>query len=90
MPVNYILCVIAGGMWYLQFFFYGMGETQMGKYGFASWTLHMAFIIVTSNVIGLLTKEWKGCRRKTILYIFAGIATLIVSTVIIGYGNKLA
>ncbi len=48
----------------------------------------MAFIIVTSNTIGLLTKEWKGAGRKTILYILAGIATLILSTVIIGYGNK--
>jgi len=90
MPVNYVLCMIAGVLWYLQFFFYGMGSTQMGKYDFASWTLHMAFIIVTSNVIGLLTKEWKGSSRKTILYIFAGIGTLILSTVIIGFGNKLA
>ncbi len=90
MPVNYLLCLTAGVLWYLQFFFYGMGSTQMGKYGFASWTLHMAFIIVTSNAIGLLTKEWKGSSRKTILYILAGIGTLIASTVIIGYGNKLA
>ena len=90
LPVNYMLCMIAGVLWYLQFFFYGMGSTQMGKYDFASWTLHMAFIIVTSNVIGLLTNEWKGCRRQTIWYILAGIATLILSTIIIGYGNKLA
>jgi len=90
MSVNYFLCMIAGVLWYLQFFFYGMGSTQMGKYDFASWTLHMAFIIVTSNAIGLLTNEWKGCSRRIILYILAGIATLIASTVIIGYGNKLA
>ena len=36
---NYAFSAFAGTIWYMQFFFYTMGETQMGKYGFASWTL---------------------------------------------------
>src|SRR5262249_23270422 len=39
---NYVFCALAGTIWYLQFFFYGMGTTKMGKYDFSSWTLHMA------------------------------------------------
>ena len=39
---NYLLSSLAGTTWYMQFFFYTMGETQMGRFGFASWTLHMA------------------------------------------------
>lgn len=89
LPLNYVLCMVAGVLWYFQFFFYGMGTTQMGKYDFASWTLHMAFIIVTSNVIGLLTHEWKGSSKNTIKCVLAGIVTLILSTVIIGIANKL-
>lgn len=89
LSLNYMLCMIAGILWYLQFFFYGMGKTQMGKYDFASWTLHMAFIIITSNVVGLLTKEWKGSDKKTIKCILAGILILILSTIIIGFANKL-
>ena len=69
--------------------FYGMGSTQMGKYDFASWSMHMAFIIVTSNVIGLLTGEWKGSGRKTIRVVLTGIVVLILSTVIIGCGAQL-
>ena len=88
LSLNYMLCMIAGVLWYLQFFFYGMGSTQMGKYDFASWTLHMAFIIVTSNVIGLLTKEWKGSDKKTIRCLLTGIAVLILSTIIIGLASK--
>ena len=81
--------MIAGVLWYLQFFFYGMGATQMGeKYDFASWTLHMAFIIITTNTIGLLTKEWKGASRKTVNTVLFGVFTLILSTVIIGMANK--
>jgi L-rhamnose-H+ transport protein len=89
LSVNYMLCMIAGALWYFQFFFYGMGSTQMGKYDFASWTLHMAFIIITSNMIGLLTHEWKGSSKNTIRCVLAGIAVLILSTIIVGIGNKL-
>lgn len=86
---NYIYSMVAGILWYLQFFFYGMGSTQMDKYDFASWTLHMAFIIITSNTIGLLTHEWKGSSKNTIRCVLAGIAVLILSTIVIGIANKL-
>jgi len=89
LTTNYLLCMLAGALWYLQFFFYGMGTTQMGDYDFVSWTLHMAFIIITSNAIGLLTKEWKGSSKNTIRCVLAGILILILSTVIIGLANKI-
>src|SRR6266567_2959346 len=46
MLANYLLCALAGTTWYFQFFFYTMGETQMGRYKFSSWTIHMASIII--------------------------------------------
>ena len=89
-PINYMLCLLSGVLWYLQFFFYGMGSTKMPEeYDFASWTLHMAFIIITSNIIGLLTKEWKGASRKTLLCVLSGVLILILSTVIIGMADKI-
>ena len=60
MLANYLLCALAGTTWYFQFFFYSMGETQMGKYKFSSWTLHMASIIIFSSLWGIGLKEWKG------------------------------
>ena len=50
---NYLFCALAGTTWYLQFFFYTMGETQMGEYKFSSWTLHMASIIIFSTLWGI-------------------------------------
>jgi len=41
-----------------------MGETQMGRYKFSSWTLHMASIIIFSTLWGIALHEWKdagGC-----------------------------
>jgi len=84
---NYFFSALAGTVWYLQFFFYTMGESQMGKFGFASWTLHMASIIIFSTMWGWIFHEWKGSSRKTHLLIALGIATLILSTVIIGIGT---
>jgi len=89
LPANYLLSALAGVTWYLQFMFYGMGTTQMGRYDFASWTLHMAFIIVFSNLWGLALREWKGCGRKTLTWIVAGLLVLVASTIVIGYGNRL-
>ena len=87
---NYGLSIISGMMWYGQFFFYGMGTTKMGKYDFASWSLHMAFIIIFSNLWGVYLNEWKLVDRRTRIVLWAGIVTLIASTVLIGYGNSLA
>jgi L-rhamnose-H+ transport protein len=86
---NYVFCAIAGVTWYLQFFFYSMGETKMGAYKFSSWTLHMASIIIFSTLWGLALKEWKGSSRYTMRLLFVSIAVLIGSTVVVGYGNYL-
>ena len=79
---------LAGTMWFLQFFFYGMGESKLGN-GPSSWILHMAFIILTANLWGLVLKEWKGVNRKTSTTIIIGILTIVVSVLIVGYGNSL-
>lgn len=89
MLANYFFSALAGTTWYFQFFFYTMGETQMGKFGFASWTLHMASIIIFSTMWGWIFHEWKGSSKKAHSLIAAGIGALILSTIIIGYGTYL-
>ncbi len=84
---NLLFSALAGTTWYVQFMFYGMGTTQMGRYDFSSWTIHMAFIIVFSTLWGLAYKEWKGCSKKTFRTLLAGIYVLVGSTVLVGIGN---
>jgi len=90
LAANYFFAVLAGLIWYLQFMFYGMGATKMGKYDFSSWSILMAFVIVFSNIWGLALKEWKGSDRRIYVLIGAGIVILILSTFVIGVGNFLA
>jgi len=86
---NYFFCGLAGTTWYFQFFFYTMGETQMGKYGFSSWTLHMASIIIFSTLWGLGLKEWKGAGVPAMRLLTLALFLLVGSTMIVGYGNYL-
>jgi len=85
---NLLLCAIAGTTWYLQFFFYGMGESRLGN-GASSWILHMAFIILISNAWGVILKEWKGVHKDTYRAVVAGIVTIIISICIVGFAKTL-
>jgi len=85
---NYIFSALAGTTWFLQFFFYGMGESKLGN-GASSWILHMAFIILVANMWGILLNEWKGVSKKAFVTVWVGIITIILSVVIVGYGNKI-
>jgi L-rhamnose-H+ transport protein len=89
MASNYFFSALAGVTWYFQFFFYTMGETQMGRYKFSSWTLHMASIIIFSSLWGIGLKEWKGSGVQAGRRLALALFLLVGSTVIIGYGNYL-
>lgn len=83
---NYIFSALAGITWFLQFFFYGMGESKLGN-GPSSWILHMSFIILIANMWGLALNEWKGVNRKTRIMIITGVLTIIAAVLVVGYGN---
>ncbi|SHL23139.1 L-rhamnose-H+ transport protein [Chitinophaga jiangningensis] len=85
---NYVFAAIAGTTWFLQFFFYGMGESKLENAP-SSWILHMAFIILISSLWGFALKEWKGVSKKTLTTILIGITTIIISVMLVGYGNSL-
>jgi L-rhamnose-H+ transport protein len=85
---NIMFSAIAGTMWFLQFFFYGMGESKLGN-GASSWILHMATIILTANFWGFYLKEWTGVSKKTFRTFLLGIALILASIFIVGIGNSL-
>jgi L-rhamnose-H+ transport protein len=84
---NYFFSAVAGTTWYFQFFFYTMGETQMGQYKFSSWTLHMASIMIFGSLWGITLKEWKGAGTPAGMLLATALILLVGSTVIVGYGN---
>jgi L-rhamnose-H+ transport protein len=85
---NTMFSAIAGTMWFLQFFFYGMGESKLGN-GASSWILHMATIILTANFWGFYLKEWTGVSKKTFRTFLLGIGLIMASIFLVGIGNSL-
>lgn len=80
---NLLFCLIAGALWYSQFFglslgqgFFEPGSVMMTL----SFCILMALNVTFSNVWGIILKEWKGCSQKTIVVLLVGIVVLIVST----------
>ena len=80
---NILFCVLAGLLWYSQFFGLSLGRSFFES-GSAMDTLAfcilMALNVTFSNVWGIILKEWKGCSKKTIIVLISGIAVLILSS----------
>jgi L-rhamnose-H+ transport protein len=89
LALNYSLAASAGLLWYLQFFFYSMGQTKMGRYDFSSWTLHMAGTILFATVWGAVLHEWRGTSVRTKIMGTLGFFLLVSSTAVVGYGTYL-
>ncbi|MEN8890211.1 MAG: L-rhamnose/proton symporter RhaT [Wenyingzhuangia sp.] len=85
---NILFSTLAGTIWFLQFFFYGMGESKLGN-GASSWILHMSTILLTANLWGIYRKEWNGVTKKARGTIILGIAAIILSVVLVGIGSSL-
>lgn len=83
---NIMFSALAGTTWFLQFFFYGMGESKLGN-GASSWILHMSTIILTANMWGIYRKEWKGASYKTKITFTTGILVILISVALVGIGN---
>ncbi len=91
LPLNYILAAIGGGMWYLQFLFYGLGHLRLGQaLSFSSWAIHMTMLIFFSNLLGIVMKEWKSCEKRAVYVMNFALAVLLAAIAVIGYGNYLA
>ena len=84
-----MFAALAGTTWFLQFFFYGMGESKLGNgasHGYCTW--HLLFLV--ANMWGIILKEWKGVSKKTKTTITIGIINnYYFSVILVGYGNSL-
>jgi L-rhamnose-H+ transport protein len=81
---NILFAMLGGTLWYLQFFFMGMGESKLPAAMVAfSWSILMSMNIAFSNIWGILLKEWKGAGKKTITVLVIGILILVLSTFVI-------
>ncbi len=79
---NLGLCIMTGCFWFSQFFGLSLVKGIMADHPVFvtfSWCMLMSLNILFTNFWGLVTKEWHGVRRNTLVLLSAGIAVLIAS-----------
>jgi len=65
-------------------------ENMLGKLGSSvGWALFVGFIVISSNIGGFLTGEWKDAGKKAKALMISAIAVVMLAMVSIGYGNFL-
>lgn len=89
LPVNFLMAISTGLLWYGQFFFYNLGHVRMGHYKFTSWAIHMIMLVLFSNLVGLALREWRRCRRVTDVTINFALLVLVAAVLLLTYGNYL-
>ncbi|AVT57188.1 L-rhamnose/proton symporter RhaT [Pectobacterium versatile] len=84
---NALFAILGGVMWYLQFFFYAWGHTNIpADYTYISWMLHMSFYVLCGGIVGLLFKEWKAVGQKPVRVLVLGGMVIILAANIVGLG----
>ncbi len=89
LSLNYLLAVLTGTLWYGQFFFYNLGDVRMDAFKFTGWAIHMIMLVLFSILVGLVFREWKGCRPRALVTVLAGLGLLTAAVVLLTYGNHL-
>ncbi|MGO9242303.1 MAG: L-rhamnose/proton symporter RhaT [Bryobacteraceae bacterium] len=78
---------LMGVLWFGGISTYGMGAAIMGPLGgVIAWPVFMSTVIVTANINGWLSGEWKGAQRSSVALSWAGLALLIVAIVVVARG----
>ncbi len=80
---NAMFCLLAGLLWYSQFFGLSLGKgflTESPVLSTFAFCILMALNVIFSNLWGIILNEWKGCSRKTLYVLVVGIVILIIST----------
>jgi L-rhamnose-H+ transport protein len=85
---NVGLLFIMSVLWISSFYFYGVSAYRLGKWGaIVGWPLFISLSIIVGNLAGIIRKEWIGASKKSFIYLFSGISTLVLSIIIIALSN---
>lgn len=80
---NIFFCALAGLLWYSQFFGLSLGRSFFepgSSMDTLAFCILMALNVTFSNLWGVVLKEWRGCSKKTVIVLIAGIVILIFSS----------
>ena len=88
--VYWFFGALMGLLWTGSLAMYGAASTRLAAMGpILGWPLFMSVIIITSNVWGFMTGEWKGASRGAVTMMLVGILLLILGFCTVALGSRL-
>jgi len=88
--LNWFLGAAMGLLWFGSTVIYGAVSARMSSMGpILGWPLFMSIIIITSNVWGLATGEWKGAGSKALTFMLLGVLFLILGFITLALASRL-
>ena len=89
--LNWIFGAVMGLFWFGSTVIYGGVSARLSEMGpILGWPLFMSSIIITSNVWGFVTGEWKAAGRKALTTMLGGILFLILGFITLALSGRLA
>lgn len=86
----WLLGALMGLLWMGSLALYGDAATRLAAMGpVLGWPLFMSVVIISSNVWGFATGEWRGTRTKTTALMLVGIGFLILGFVTVALAARL-
>ena len=85
------LTALMGLLWMGGMGAYGAGALALGALGTSmGFIIFMSSMVMTANVLGVLTREWEGASRRTMAIMAAGIVILLLTIVVVGFAGTTA
>lgn len=86
--VNWVWAILAGVLWYLSMMFYGMGGSLLGEAGTSvGWALMQSLAILTGNLAGLFSGEWRDASPVSRRMMWLGLACLLAGVFIVAFSR---
>lgn len=80
---------LMGVLWMGAFAIYGVSSVYLGALGTSiGWALFQIFMIMTANLSGVLTGEWRAAPAHARRGLWIGLGLLALATVVIASGNR--
>ena len=87
----WLMTMAMGILWTGGIVIYGMGTTMIGTLGaYLGFPVLMVVAIITGNIFGAVTGEWKGVSSEPKKLMVLGISVLVIAIIILGLSMNLA
>lgn len=85
---NWMLAASMGLLWIAGFACYAPGARRLGSLGTSvGWSMMMSVMIITANLWGIVSGEWRGAGRRAHQFLMSGVAILVLAICVVGYAN---